>query len=66
MSLRFSIARLTAAIALCGVALAALRSASEWWSSLVFSATLLVLAVATAYAAQRRAAYDLYQVLWVF
>lgn len=54
MRFRFTIARVIAAIGFCGVGLAALRYASDWWASGVFSATLLSLAFAAAYAAQRR------------
>src|SRR5690348_13036383 len=54
MRLGFSIASLLAAIIFCGVGLAALRSATGWWASGVFTATLLGLALAAVYAVHRR------------
>jgi hypothetical protein len=51
---RISIASLLAAIIFCGVSLAALRSATGWWASGIFSATLLGFALAAAYAIHRR------------
>jgi hypothetical protein len=56
MTLQFPIKWLLAAVGFCGVAFAALRSASDWWAGGVFTATLLGLALATAYAFQRRGA----------
>lgn len=54
MSPRITIARLLAAIVLIGIGLAALRTASEWWASFVFTMTLLGLALAAVHAVQRR------------
>jgi hypothetical protein len=54
MRFRITIARLIAAIGFIGLGLAALRFATELWASLVFTSTLLVLALAATYAAQRR------------
>ncbi len=51
---RITIARLIAAIGFIGVCLAALRFATDWWASVVFTSTLLALALAATYAAQRR------------
>src|SRR5690242_16707059 len=54
MRLRFAIASLLAAILSCGVGQAALRSATGWWASGVFTATLSGLASAAVYAVHRR------------
>src|SRR5438477_12390713 len=51
---QFPIAWLLAAIGFCGVAFAALRSATGWWASLVFTATLIGLAFSALYAVHRR------------
>src|SRR5262245_4152001 len=51
---RFTISRLIAAVVFCGVGLAALRFATAWWASVVFTATLLALALAALYATQQR------------
>ena len=54
MRLRFSIASLLVAIIFCGVSLAALRSATGWWASGIFTTTLTGLAFAALYAVSRR------------
>ena len=54
MRLRVSIRAIMAVVLAAGLGLAALRSASEWWASGIFSLTLLGFALAAAYASQRR------------
>jgi hypothetical protein len=56
MKVRVSIRSVMAVVLAAGLGLAALRSASEWWASGVFSATLMSFALAAAYATQRRGA----------
>src|SRR4051794_12280898 len=52
--LRFSIRGLIALVLLGGVGFAALRSATEWWVSGIYTATLIGFALAAVYAANRR------------
>src|SRR5690242_17133357 len=54
MRLQFPIAWLLAAIGCCGVAFAALRSATDWWASIVFTATLIGLSFSALYAVFRK------------
>ena len=54
MRFRVSIAGLMALVTLAGIGFASLRYATEWWASLVFTATLLGFALAAAYAVHRR------------
>jgi hypothetical protein len=54
MRIRFSILGLMALVLFVGVGFAALRYATGWWSSGVFTATLIGLALSGAYAAHRR------------
>src|SRR5438477_4086400 len=51
---QFPIAWLLAAIGFCGVAFAALRYATDWWASIVFTMTLIGLAFSALYAVYRR------------
>jgi hypothetical protein len=56
MKPRSSIKWLLAVAGLSGIALAALGSATDWWASGIFTATLLAFALAAPYAAYRRGA----------
>jgi hypothetical protein len=54
MRLRFSIRGLMALVSFVGIGFAALRYATDWWASGVFTATLIGLALSAAYAVHRR------------
>src|SRR3954451_23898489 len=54
MRLRFSIRGVMGSVLFAGVGVAALRSATDWWASGLFTATLLGLSLAALFAAYRR------------